>query len=94
MSEYSEAAPNVSKLVDEAEFQLDFPPPVEPPAPLPDPDGAKKRALYEAYVSEYRNNGGVVALARLARRQGVPPKWCQILDSEVKAAMAVFYGNE
>lgn len=88
---YTDVAPNVSQLVDETTFKADFPEPAPPPPEQPDPSGAEKLALYQAYRDEYSANGGVVALRRLARSQGVPFRWVEILDREVKAAMAELY---
>lgn len=94
MSEYTDAAPNVSQLVDELAFKVDFPEPPPPNPGPPQPNGAKKLALYEAYVAEYQANNGAVALSRLAREMNVPRNWCVILDREVRAAMAAVYGGE
>jgi hypothetical protein len=88
---YEDAAPNVSQLVDEAAFRADFPEPPAPPAEQPDPNAAQKLALYQAYRDEYAANGGAVALRRLARSVGVPYRWVEILDREIRAAMAELY---
>lgn len=94
MSDYTEAAPNVSKLVTLTQFKLDFPAP-RPPAPAPsEPDDTGKAALYQAFRTEYNTNGGAVDLRRLARSQAVPIKWCRILMREVAAAKAAVYAVE
>jgi len=94
MSDYTDAAPNVSKLKSEAEFKLDFPAPPEPSPPPPEPNAVKKAALYAAFVAEYNANGGAVALKRLAKSQGVPLRWCKILAAEVAAAKGAVYAVE
>ena len=91
MSIYTDAAPNVSKILGVTAFKEDFPEPPAPPEPVPAPTTAKKKALYEAYVAEYNANNGAVALSSLARTMGVPRRWCVILDREVKAAIAAVY---
>ena len=93
MSDYTDAAPNVSKLRSEAEFSADFPAPPPPPEPVPEPTGPSKVALYAAYLAEYTANGGAVDLRRLATSQGVPYHWCVILRDEVAAARAVVHAE-
>jgi hypothetical protein len=93
MSDYTDAAPNVSQLKSETEFKADFPEPAPPPAPLPDPSAQKKAELYAAYVAEYTANGGAVALRRLARTVKVKYSWAVTLDREVRAAIAALYAG-
>lgn len=94
MSDYTDAAPNVSKLRSEAEFRSDFPASAPPAPPAPEPKAARKAALYAAFRAEYNGNGGAVDLAKLARDQGVPIKWCRILMREVVAGKASVYAAE
>lgn len=88
---YETAAPHISQFVDESTFMADFPEPSPGPEPVPDPDNAKKLALYAAFKEEYNANGGVVALARLARQMNVPIHWCRLLMQETRAAIAEVY---
>lgn len=90
---YETAAPILSQFIDEATFMADFPEPPDPPPAPSDPDNAKKLALYAAFRDEFNANGGVVALARLARQMGVPLRWCQLLMTETRAAMAEVYAE-
>ncbi|MEE9367165.1 MAG: hypothetical protein V3W44_10790 [Dehalococcoidales bacterium] len=94
MSDYTDAAPNVSKIVGVSAFKADFPKPAPPAPPVPEPNSAKKTALYEAYVAEYNSNNGAVALSRLARTMQVPRNWCVILDREIRAAIAAVHAGE
>lgn len=93
MSDYTEAAPSVSRLVDAEQFAIDFPADAPPAPPLPNPTGAAKVALYAAYKAEYNSNGGAVDLRALAIAQGVPLHWCRILALEVAAARAVVHAE-
>lgn len=81
---YEEAAPRLSNFISEAEFKLDLPEPPEPSSGPPEPNNAKKLALYEEYVLRYNTNAGSVALSQLAR---------VIVDQEVRAAIAAVYGE-
>jgi len=91
MSDFTDAAPNVSQLVTETQFKNAFPEPPPPDPPVPEPDAAKKLALLMAYRDEYNANNGAVALTRLARTMGVPRNWAVICDREVRAAIPVVY---
>lgn len=90
---YEDAAPTLSQFIDEVTFTADFPEPPDPPEPPGDPDNARKLALYAAFRDEYNANGGVVALARLARTMNVPIRWCRLLMEETRAAMAEIYAD-
>ncbi len=93
MSTYEDAAPNVCKLVDAEQFAIDFPADPPAPEPVPEPSGPDKAVLYEAFRAEYTSNGGAVDLQRLAKSQGVPYRWCEILMAEVEAARAVVHAE-
>jgi len=88
---YEEAAPNVSQLKTEAQFMVDFPEPPEPSSGPGAPNAAKKAELYDAYLAEYTASGGAVQLVLLAKQVGVPRRWAEILDAEVRAAIAELY---
>jgi hypothetical protein len=92
MSDYTDAAPNISQLATESQFKASFPEPPPPPEPLPEPDAATKLDLLMAYRDEYNANNGAVALSRLARKMNVPRRWCVVVDHEVRAAIAAVYG--
>lgn len=94
MSDYTDAAPNVSKLATEAQFRNAFPPPPAPPAPPPEPTAGTQLELLQAYAAEYTSNGGAVDLGALARAVNVPLRWAQICDREVHAAIAALYAAE
>ena len=92
MSDYSDAAPNVSKFKSATEFEDDFPVPGPASSGSPEPTAGRKLALYNAYVAEYNSNSGAVQLRRLSRSMDVPHKWVLILHDEVRAALAVVRG--
>jgi hypothetical protein len=91
MSDYTDIAPNLSQFVDEETFKTDFPEPPDPPTGPPNPDAAKKLALYAAFRDEFLANDGAVNLRRLARQHNVPQRWCEILMRECTQARSVVW---
>ncbi len=94
MSEYTEAAPNLSKLVDQAAFEKDFPEPVPPKPPVTTTTGAKKAALYAYVKAIYATGSRKVPLIRTAVAVGVPVLWVRIIVREIEAAIAAVYSED
>ena len=84
---YEEAAPNISKVVNETTFKNDFPEETPYSNPLPEMTNTKILACY-TLLKDVVGNGG---LPRIAQASGLATVQAKLLHAEVQAAKSFVY---
>ena len=90
MSDYTEAAPLLSKAIGVTKFKTDHPEPVAV-APVVDkaPTITKTIAVYDALLNLEGNNG----YRGIRRMTGVSVRWIKVIHAEMLAAKGAVYAE-